>query len=273
MDDQLDPDTLRAVTMAREKGASSWLQVLPLKEQGFCLNKGEFRDALMLRYNKSINDLPSNCPCGQKFLPDHAMSCKKGGFVHTRHDEIRDIQATLLKEICNVVEREPHLQPVTGEVFTRSTNTGDEARLDLKARGFWRRGQVAFFDIRITHPNAPTSKNQTVEQIYHRNEQEKKRQYNDRVMEIEQGTFTPLVYSTMGGMAPECERYTRHLSERIANKRGELYSKTIRYIRCRISFALLRSALLCLRGTRCVWDKNVKTIDDDFYLACHKAKL
>ena len=39
-------------------------------------------------------------------------------------------------------------------------------------------------------------------------------------MEIEQGTFTPLVYSTMGGMAPECERYTKHLSERIANKRG-----------------------------------------------------
>ena len=31
VDDQLDPDTLRAVTMAREKGASSWLQVLPLK--------------------------------------------------------------------------------------------------------------------------------------------------------------------------------------------------------------------------------------------------
>ena len=107
------------------------------------------------------------------------MSCKKGGFVHAWHDEIRNIQATLLKEICNVVEREPHLQPVTGEVFTGSTNTGDEVRLDLKARGFWRRGQVTFFDTRITHPNPPTSKNQTVEQIYHRNEQEKERQYND----------------------------------------------------------------------------------------------
>ena len=105
------------------------------------------------------------------------MSCKKGGFIHARHDEVRDIQA----EICNHVEREPNLQPVTGEVFTRSTNTEDEARLDLKARGFWRRGQVAFFDIRMTHPNAPTSRDQTVEQIYHRNEQDKKRQYNDRV--------------------------------------------------------------------------------------------
>ena len=84
VDGQLDPSTLRAVTMAREKGASSWLQVLPLKEQRFCLNKREFRDALMLRYNKSINDLPSNCPCGQKFSPDHAMSCKRGTlFMHS----------------------------------------------------------------------------------------------------------------------------------------------------------------------------------------------
>ena len=105
IDDQLDSDTLRAVTMAREKGASSWLQVLRIKVQGFCLNKGEFRDALLLRYNETINDLPSKCPCGQKFSPDHAMSCKKGGFVHARHDEIRDIQATLLKEICNDVKR------------------------------------------------------------------------------------------------------------------------------------------------------------------------
>ena len=39
-------------------------------------------------------------------------------------------------------------------------------------------------------------------------------------MEIEQGTFTSLVYSAMGGMAPECQNYTKHLAERIANKRG-----------------------------------------------------
>ena len=38
------------------------------------------------------------------------------------------------------VEREPHLQPVAGDVFTRSINTGDKAKLDLKAIGLWRRG-------------------------------------------------------------------------------------------------------------------------------------
>ena len=33
-----------------EKGSSSWLTVLPLKEHGFHLHMGEFRDAISLRY-------------------------------------------------------------------------------------------------------------------------------------------------------------------------------------------------------------------------------
>ena len=84
IDEKLDQVTRRAVSLAREKGSSSWLQVLVLKEYNFCLNKSEFRDALNLRYGRVIEDLPSSCPCGQRFSPDHAMSCKKGGFVHTQ---------------------------------------------------------------------------------------------------------------------------------------------------------------------------------------------
>ena len=33
------------------RGASSWLTALPLSEHGFVLNKQQFRDALLLRYN------------------------------------------------------------------------------------------------------------------------------------------------------------------------------------------------------------------------------
>ena len=42
----------KATAEAKEKGASSWLSVLPLEEFGFALNKGELRDALRLRYVK-----------------------------------------------------------------------------------------------------------------------------------------------------------------------------------------------------------------------------
>ena len=46
-------------------------------------------------------------------------------------------------------------------------------------------------------------------------------------MEIEQGTFTPLVFTTTGGMADECVKYHSRLAELIANKKGESYSSAI----------------------------------------------
>ena len=50
----------------------------------------------------------------------------------------------LLSEVCNDVAIEPHLTPVTGENLPRSSKTGDDARLDVSARGFWQREQSIF---------------------------------------------------------------------------------------------------------------------------------
>ena len=46
-------------------------------------------------------------------------------------------------------------------------------------------------------------------------------QYAGKVMEIEQGTFTRLVFTTTGGMADECDKYHSRLAEVVANKKGE----------------------------------------------------
>ena len=93
---KMDPEKLRANDLSRMKGASSWLTILPLKSENFVLNKREFYDALSLRYRWIPKYLPSLCPCGKKYDVDHAMSCMKGGFVHRRHDEVRDMLANLL---------------------------------------------------------------------------------------------------------------------------------------------------------------------------------
>ena len=69
-------------------------------------------------------------------------------------------------------------------------------------------------------------------------------------MEIEQGTFTPLVVTTTVGMADECVVYHSRLAELIANKKGESYSSAISWIRTKLSFAIVRSTILCLRGSR-----------------------
>ena len=60
-------------------------------------------------------------------------------------------------------------------------------------------------------------------------------------MEIKQGTFTPL---------DECVVYLSRLAELIANKKGESYSSAISWIRAKVSFAIVRSSILCLRGSK-----------------------
>ena len=109
-------------TFAHE--TSSWLNALPLEEQSFNLNKGEFRDALSLRYNHTPRNLPSKCPCGEKFNVTHALNCKRGGFVNARHDNIKNFEAR--KMVANDVEVEPQLQPVTGGIYQKSANMGSE---------------------------------------------------------------------------------------------------------------------------------------------------
>ena len=101
-----------------------------LKEQGFDLNKSEFQDALNLRYDKPLKNMPSKCACGKTFSVTHAMSCALGGFVIARHDNVKNFEAKLLKQVCNDVQLEPPLQPTTGYSFRASANTRDDARLD-----------------------------------------------------------------------------------------------------------------------------------------------
>ena len=71
-----------------------------------------------------------------------------------------------------------------------------------------------------------------------------------RILEVEQGTFTPLVFSTTGGMGEECARYHARLAELLAIKKGETYSTTVSWIQAKVAFAQLRGALLFLRVSR-----------------------
>ena len=60
------------------------------------------------------------------------------------------------------------------------------------------------------------------------------------------------MFTSTGGMGLECLRFHSRLAELIANKKGEHYSRTLSWIRARTSFALLISALICLRGSRTI---------------------
>ena len=248
---KLPPNTKRATQMACEKGASTWLTALPLEEHGFFLHKGDFKDALALRYGWQPTRLPKNCICGQTFSVDHSLTCSCGGFPTIRHNEIRDITAELMSEVCHNVGVEPTLQPLSGETLRHATANREEgARLDVVADNFWGRKQRAFFDVRVFYPLAPSYRRTPLESCYRAKENEKKRSYDERIREVEGGTFAPLIFSTSGGVGPSADATYKRLATLIAEKRNQSYSTTIRWIRCRLTFALIRSAILCLRGHR-----------------------
>ena len=110
-------------------------------------------------------------------------------------------------------------KPLTAESFAPSTATRNELRLDVYARRFWQAGQIAFFDVRVFNPNARRYAKQEISKTYQFNEKEKKCLYNERIMQVERGTFTPLVMSATGGIGRESSKFYSRLSELISGKK------------------------------------------------------
>ena len=195
---------------------------------------------------------PMFCACGATFAVDHALSCPKGGFPIARHNEICDITADLLTQVCQNVRIEPQLQPLTGEVLDgASSNTSGGARLDIAVNELWRsRFERAFLDVRVFNSFAPSNKNTSISYRYQKHKLEKRRVYDQCILEVEHLTFTPLVFSASGGMAKLSSIFYKRLVTLLADKWEHSYTSNICWLCCRISFCLLHSAIRCIRGAR-----------------------
>ena len=90
--------------------------------------------------------MPSTCACGASFNVQHALDCALGGFRTIQHNEVRDVVAQCMREAGHyVVETEPSLQPLDGEVFEyKSANKEDDARSDIKCLSFWSKMRQRF---------------------------------------------------------------------------------------------------------------------------------
>jgi len=242
----------RSIELASEKGASNWLTVLPLQEHHFSLHKTAFHDSVALRYGWDPARLPLHCACGAKLTVEHSFTCPKGGFPSIRHNEIRDLTASLLTEVCHEVEVEPHLQPITDEKFIlASSNIQDGARLDIAVNGFWGcRSEKTYVDVKVFNPHAPSNRASSARAIYRKHELCKKRSYEARIREVEQSSFTPLIFSATGGMANEATLFYKRLASLLSDKWDSNYAAVMGWVRCCLSFSLLRSAIRCLRGSR-----------------------
>ena len=97
----------------------------------------------------------------------------------------------------------------------------------------------------LTHTHHPTRGFSFLPVIYAHHERIKWHLYEQRINEVELASFTPLTFSTTGGMGKFAKG---RLAEKIATKTKQLYSSTITWIRCRLNFSLIRSSVSCLRG-------------------------
>lgn len=91
-------------------------------------------------------------------------------------------------------------------------------------------------------------------------------------MNIEHGTFKPLIYSVTGGMGPEATYYHKVLATKISNKNGDKFCNVLNFIRCKLSFLILKMALLCIRGSRSL-KNNLAAVPDDFDFTCLESRL
>ena len=154
-----------------------------------------------------------------------------------------------------------------------TASTGEESRPDVAARGFWVRGNKAFLDVMVFNPLAKSYLKQPLATTYNSFEKRKKLKYNERILNVEHGTFTPLILSCFGGMGTEALRFYNRLGVKIAEKRDDYVSATINLIRTKLSFSLLRSALLCIRGSRSHKREGMPFKDHDVTLAVSQANI
>ena len=270
-----EPTLSKALELAHQKGASSWLTALPLKENNFVLNKEEFRDALALRYGWRPKHLPQKCACGAVNTITHCLDCKLGGYINMRHNETRNVFATFLRKAgCHSVAIEQGLLPVEGELDNiPGAEKGDDSRMDVTAVGFWGAWQRAFFDIRVFDPFAPSYAKKSLTSLMKQNEKEKKRKYGARIREIEKGSFTPLVFTVTGGCGKECDTVMKKLATMIADKTHNTHSSVMSWMRTQISFTLLRSCITCLRGWRRAKQRFETLTDVDTEIVCAQAHI
>ena len=79
-------------------------------------------------------------------------------------------------------------------------------------------------------------------------------EYEERITNVNHGSFCPLalVFSTSEAAGRLSMRFLERLAENIADKDNEEYTSVMAWIRCKLSFALLQRAAMCMRGSRSI---------------------
>jgi len=246
--------------LGRTGETGAWLSVMPSRRYNTLLSQEEFQDNVRLRFGLRPLDLCDRCDgCGAAFSVEHALSCKKGGLVCTRHNDVRDeaaaICARALSPSC--VKCEPKIFFGTGVRAGQQAGqggtagaAGDGARGDLSAHGLWKRGETCVLDVKVMDTDAPSySSTLDARKTLEKAARQKKAKYLEACLERRR-SFMPLVYSVDGMAAKETRAFERRTASLLASKLSRRYSEMCGIVRSRMALAVVRNNTLLLRGSR-----------------------
>ena len=141
---------------------------------------------------------------------------------------------------------------MSGEQFHyRSANVEDGACLDINAGSFWGRDRrLAYFDVKVFNPFSFTYASFSLAQCYRRAELDKKQKYDEIIREAQNGTFSPLIFHSSGGIGPSATAVFKHIATLISENRGHPYCHMLYWIRTKLCYySLLHSAVMRLQGS------------------------
>ena len=86
------------------------------------------------------------------------------------------------------------------------------------------------FDVRIFNAFAESNQSTSLAATFRKHEGEKCHAYKERVREVERGSFTPLVFSSSGGMGKATMVVYRRLANLLSDKWNSSYSLTMGWL-------------------------------------------
>ena len=154
--------------------------------------------------------------------------------------------------------REHQLLQLTGENTNgKMVIRSDEARVDIAARSFWVTGQMAFFDMRVFNSIAKCFVHRDTSKAYQLSEKEKNKNYNERISEVEHGSFMPTVMSLYEGIRKKGNKFYNLLAELLSEKNNQQQSAMTSRIRRKLIFTLTDSICMCIHVSRRVFQINL----------------
>ena len=249
--DSASPANKARLLSASASLATSWVSVLPSGEPGLHFDPREFRTAISwwLGLETTTASCCLLCPeIALDPLGHHALSCRRGGDVVLRHNQLRDV----FVDICHKANLGVRIE--AGSALTPDLSRSRPA--DALVTN-WIGGSSAAFDVTVTSPLTPVSLHESnvMAGTAALLAEQRKHQANDPKCDTLGWKCIPLAVESYGNWGFEARQAFSHLASHLSFSIGHQKSKLLVDIYGRLNVTLVRcnARALLSRACNCVY--------------------